>query len=90
MASNLKQQRVGVTSELLDLIQVRVKQLGITSIPEYFRYLAHNDVKVLVDPIPMVDIETEKRIAQSLKDHEDGNVIRVNNAKELTELMDQL
>ena len=78
MSTLMKQQRVGLTTGLLELIQVRVKQLGINSIPEYFRHLALSDVKALVDKSPLlVNDETEKSIGRALMDIKKGRTTRL-------------
>lgn len=84
MSTLMKQQRVGLTTELLELIQVRVKQLGISSIPEYFRHLALSDIKVLVDESPpLVDEETEESIGRALMDIKKGRTTSLKTDEEI-------
>lgn len=84
---NLKQQRVGVTTELLTLIEARIKQLGIPSIPEYFRHLAINDVKNIVDnSIEVLDEETEKKLGKALEDYKKGRYTIITNKRQLDKL----
>lgn len=64
------------------LLEKKAEKLGI-SFPEYIRMLAVSDIKEEVEKPLLVDEETEKQIASSLKDLKTGKYTVVKNREEL-------
>ena len=71
------QKLITFSPQLYQVVLTKARYLGL-SFGEYMRHLAIIDVKKEVEHLPMVDVATEKRIGQSLKDLEEGRYIEVN------------
>lgn len=65
------QKLITFSPQLYEIVLAKAKQLGL-SFGEYIRHLTITDVKEEVEQFYMVDLETERRIGQSLKDLEEG------------------
>lgn len=64
-----EQIKISVSRELKSLVKSRAQNIGVP-VTQYVKNLIINDVKGY--PAYQVDVETEKRIGQSLKDVEEG------------------
>jgi archaellum component FlaC len=76
------QKLITFSPHLYTLVEKKAEKLGI-SFPEYIRILAVSDIKEQVEELPMVDEETEKKIAKSLQDIKEGRYTTIKNEKDL-------
>ncbi|MDO8497666.1 MAG: hypothetical protein Q7S61_03925 [bacterium] len=83
------QKFITFSPELFDLAVSKAARFGM-SIGEYVRYLIYDDVKKEQDSVPLVNVETEKRIGESLAAYKKGNYITVRSDKELKEYFENL
>lgn len=76
------QKLITFSPQLYEIVLAKAKQLGL-SFGEYIRHLTITDIKEEVKQLSIVDLETERRIGQSLKDLEEGRFTVIKNKKEL-------
>lgn len=81
------QKVVTFSPQLYSTAHAKTKKLGVP-FAEYVRHLVMKDIEEDVSALPMVDLETEARIGQSLKDLEEGRYITVDPTNE--DQMDRL
>ena len=76
------QKLITFSPQLFESIEKKAKKLGI-SFPEYIRVLAVNDIKTIVENLPLVDEETEKHIARSMQDVKQGKYTVLKDDKDI-------
>ncbi|HEC64790.1 MAG TPA: hypothetical protein ENI23_05830 [bacterium] len=84
MATTSIKKHIVLPRELAALAETKASRFGF-KIGEYIRHLIVSDVE---EDIPMVDVETEKRIGKALKNFEKGDYVTIRNKKELDKLLD--
>ena len=81
--SNYNQvKQISFPTQLVELIERRVSRIGI-SVPEYIRNLVINDVRPILEEIPYVDTETERKMGKALESYQKGKYTRLNSRAEI-------
>ena len=89
MAAKSIQKFITFSPELYRLVSSRASRYGM-SVAEYVRHLVVTDTKEERGDIPMVDAETEKNIAASLKEIKEGRHTELKSHKEIDEYFAKL
>lgn len=80
------QKLITFSPQLYTIVKQKAQSLGV-SFTQYIRMLAVSDVKEDIRQIPMVDLDTEKRIGESLEALQKGKYKDLHTEKDLEEFL---
>ena len=78
---------ISFPSGMYQVLEERSNRRGML-VPEYVRFIVLNEINDDFEKVPLVDIETEKVIAESLDDYDNGDYITANTREEIAEILE--